>query len=163
ITGFREAPRLPYWVNAGVYVLGEEALERLPVRGDHERSTFPELARDGRLGGFRHEGLWLPINTPKDLLRAEEYCTAPSARHPPRARARSRLVARARDNRQARAEARRGARSTHRVPAAPGRRSPPSTRGACPRPAGRSPGACARTEGGRNLCVRLPSRPPVVP
>ena len=45
VTGFREAPRLPHWVNIGVYVLDEEALARLPERGDHEQSTFPELAR----------------------------------------------------------------------------------------------------------------------
>ena len=72
ITGFREAPRLPHWVNAGLYVLEEEALERLPERGDHEATTFPELAAEGRLAAFRHEGLWLTVNTPKDLRRAEE-------------------------------------------------------------------------------------------
>jgi len=73
VTGFREGPRLPYWVNAGCYVLDEEALERLPERGDHETTTFPELAREGRLRAFRHEGLWLTVNTPKDLRRAEEH------------------------------------------------------------------------------------------
>jgi len=75
ISGFREAP-LPHWVSAGVYVLEDEALERLPARGDHERSTFPELARDGRLGAFRHQGLWIPVDTPKDLEEAEEYYAA---------------------------------------------------------------------------------------
>jgi NDP-sugar pyrophosphorylase family protein len=70
---FREAPRLPHWVNAGLYVLEEEALERLPERGDHELTTFPELAREGRLAAFRHEGLWLTVNTPKDLRTAEEF------------------------------------------------------------------------------------------
>jgi NDP-sugar pyrophosphorylase family protein len=73
VTGFREAPLLEDWVNSGVYVLGEEALRRLPERGDHEESTFPELARDGKLRGFRHSGVWLTVNTPKDLRRAEEY------------------------------------------------------------------------------------------
>jgi NDP-sugar pyrophosphorylase family protein len=72
VTGFTESPRLPHWVNAGAYVLGEEALARLPERGDHEQTTFPELAAEGRLAAFRHEGLWLTVNTPKDLRRAEE-------------------------------------------------------------------------------------------
>jgi NDP-sugar pyrophosphorylase family protein len=76
ISGFREAPRLPHWVNAGVYVLDEVALGRLPERGDHEQSTFPELADDGKLFGFRHEGLWITINTPKDLQRAESHYAA---------------------------------------------------------------------------------------
>jgi NDP-sugar pyrophosphorylase family protein len=76
VTGFREAPRLPYWVNSGVYVLDAEALDRLPERGDHEQSTFPELAAEGKLFAFRHEGLWITVNTPKDLLRAEEHYAA---------------------------------------------------------------------------------------
>jgi NDP-sugar pyrophosphorylase family protein len=73
VVGFREAPRLPHWVNAGVYVLDDEAIARLPERGDHEQSTFPELAAEGKLYGFRHEGLWITVNTPKDLQRAEEH------------------------------------------------------------------------------------------
>jgi NDP-sugar pyrophosphorylase family protein len=76
VSGFREAPRLPHWVNAGVYVLDDEALERLPEQGDHEQSTFPELAREGKLYAFRHEGLWITVNTPKDLQRAEEHYAA---------------------------------------------------------------------------------------
>jgi NDP-sugar pyrophosphorylase family protein len=73
VRGFREAPALPYWVNTGLYVLEEEAIARLPERGDHESSTFPELADEGRLRAFRHEGLWLTVNTPKDLRRARDY------------------------------------------------------------------------------------------
>jgi NDP-sugar pyrophosphorylase family protein len=73
VTGFREAPLLEEWVNSGVYVLGEEALERLPEKGDHEQSTFPQLAAEGKLRGFRHAGVWLTVNTPKDLRRAEAY------------------------------------------------------------------------------------------
>jgi NDP-sugar pyrophosphorylase family protein len=76
VRGFREAPLLPHWVSVGVYVLGPEALERLPDRGDHERTTFPELAAEGKLAAFRHEGIWLTVNTPKDLRRAEERIAA---------------------------------------------------------------------------------------
>jgi NDP-sugar pyrophosphorylase family protein len=72
VTGFEESPRLPHWVSCGVYVLGRKALQRLPERGDHERSTFPQLAAEQKLAAFRHEGLWLTVNTPKDLRRAEE-------------------------------------------------------------------------------------------
>jgi NDP-sugar pyrophosphorylase family protein len=73
VTGFREAPLLPDWVNSGVYALGEEALARLPERGDHEQTTFPELAAEGKLYGFRHDGVWLTVNTPKDLRNAETF------------------------------------------------------------------------------------------
>jgi NDP-sugar pyrophosphorylase family protein len=76
VTGFEEAPRLPHWVSSGVYVLGADALARLPERGDHERATFPALAAQGKLAAFRHEGLWLTVNTPKDLRVAEEAVAA---------------------------------------------------------------------------------------
>ena len=73
VTGFREAPLLEHWVNSGVYVLGVEALELLPERGDHEQSTFPRLAEERRLHAHRHDGVWLTVNTPKDLRRATEF------------------------------------------------------------------------------------------
>jgi len=77
VTGFREAPQLEgRWVSCGIYVLGDEALSRFPERGDHETTTFPELASEGRLRAHRHDGLWLTVNTPKDLRVAEEHLAA---------------------------------------------------------------------------------------
>ncbi len=78
VLGFREKPRLPHWVSCGVYVLGAEALARLPEKGDHETTTFPALAAERKLRAFRHEGLWITVNTPKDLRVAREQV----ARHP---------------------------------------------------------------------------------
>lgn len=75
VTGFREAPRLDHWISCGIYVLADEALARLPEHGDHETTTFPELATEGRLRALRHEGVWLTVNTPKDLRVASEYLT----------------------------------------------------------------------------------------
>jgi NDP-sugar pyrophosphorylase family protein len=76
VTGFREAPLLEHWVNSGVYVLGGQALELLPEKGDHEQSTFPRLAEERRLHAHRHDGVWLTVNTPKDLRRATEFMEA---------------------------------------------------------------------------------------
>jgi NDP-sugar pyrophosphorylase family protein len=73
VQGFREDARVPYWVNCGNYVLSEEAIERFPDRGDHESTTFPELAAEGCLHAYRHEGLWLTVNTPKELRVAAEH------------------------------------------------------------------------------------------
>jgi NDP-sugar pyrophosphorylase family protein len=78
ITAFHEAAPLPHWANAGLYVLDEDALDRLPEQGDHEKSTFPGLAREGRLFAFRHHGVWLTVNTPKDLRLVEDFL----AKHP---------------------------------------------------------------------------------
>jgi NDP-sugar pyrophosphorylase family protein len=76
VTGFQEAGRIPYWVNCGIYVFSDEVIGRLPDKGDHETTTFPELVAEGRLRAFRHEGLWLTVNTPKELRTAEEHLTA---------------------------------------------------------------------------------------
>jgi NDP-sugar pyrophosphorylase family protein len=73
VHGFREGGQVSFWVNCGNYVLSPEAIERFPERGDHESSTFPELAGEGRLRAFRHEGLWLTVNTPKELRVAQEH------------------------------------------------------------------------------------------
>ena len=76
VNGFDESPKLPFWAHAGVHVLEPEAVERLPEKGDHERTTFPELAAEGRLFAYRHEGLWLTVNTPKDLRVADDHVRA---------------------------------------------------------------------------------------
>jgi NDP-sugar pyrophosphorylase family protein len=76
VSGFAEGGTIECWVSCGVYALGDEALARFPERGDHETTAFPELAAEGRLGAFRHEGLWLTVNTPKDLRLAQEYVSA---------------------------------------------------------------------------------------
>lgn len=76
VTAFREGGVLSEWVSCGAYVLGDEALALLPERGDHETTTFPVLAERGRLQAHRHEGLWLTVNTPKDLRAANEYVRA---------------------------------------------------------------------------------------
>ena len=76
VHGFREDASVPYWVNCGNYVLSDEAIERFPDRGDHESTTFPELAAAGRLHAHRHDGLWLTVNTPKELRVATEHVEA---------------------------------------------------------------------------------------
>jgi NDP-sugar pyrophosphorylase family protein len=76
VHGFREGGQVSFWVNCGNYVLTEEAIERFPDHGDHESSTFPELAAEGRLRAFRHSGLWLTVNTPKELRTASEHVDA---------------------------------------------------------------------------------------
>jgi NDP-sugar pyrophosphorylase family protein len=76
VHGFEEAGQVPYWVNCGNYVLSEEAIARFPDKGDHESNAFPELAAAGKLRAFRHDGLWLTVNTPKELRVAQEHVAA---------------------------------------------------------------------------------------
>lgn len=72
IDSFREKPELPYWINAGIYVLSREFFALLPDRGDHETTTFPQLASEGRLFGFKSSAYWRPVDSIKDLSEAEK-------------------------------------------------------------------------------------------
>ena len=76
VEGFSEGGRVPYWVNCGIYVFSPEAIERLPDVGDHETTTFVDLVREKKLYAYRHEGLWLTVNTPKELRTAGEHVAA---------------------------------------------------------------------------------------
>jgi NDP-sugar pyrophosphorylase family protein len=70
VTDFVEAPPSPYPINGGIYVFAGEIMDLLPDTGDHERSTFPLLAKQRRLAGFPIEGYWRAIDTAKDIREA---------------------------------------------------------------------------------------------
>lgn len=72
VVDFIESPTVNYQVNAGVYVCAPEFADLLPERGDHERTTFPGLARENRLAGFPlpQGAYWRAIDTAKDLTEA---------------------------------------------------------------------------------------------
>ncbi|WP_329443515.1 nucleotidyltransferase family protein [Streptomyces sp. NBC_01426] len=80
VLDFIEAPPSPYLINAGVYVFGPEFTELLPELGDHERTTFPRLARERRLAGFPlpQGAYWRAIDTAKDLTEAARELAAQS-------------------------------------------------------------------------------------
>jgi NDP-sugar pyrophosphorylase family protein len=71
IVAFEEKPLLPHWINAGLYVLAPDFFRRLPERGDHETTTFPDLAAEGKLFGYCSRAYWRTIDTFKDLTEAE--------------------------------------------------------------------------------------------
>jgi NDP-sugar pyrophosphorylase family protein len=77
VLDFIEAPPSPYPINAGVYVFSAAFAEMLPERGDHERTTFPRLARERALAGFPLPlgAYWRAIDTAKDLTEAARDLT----------------------------------------------------------------------------------------
>ena len=76
VTGFREKIELPYWINAGIYVMHRGIEPLLPELGDHETATFPALAEQGRLSALRYRGYWSSVDSFKDLRDAEEHLKA---------------------------------------------------------------------------------------
>lgn len=71
ITGFREKPELPYWLNAGIYVFDPSIRDLLPEQGDHEDTTFPRLAAEQQLLGYQSRAFWRTIDTIKDVSEME--------------------------------------------------------------------------------------------
>jgi NDP-sugar pyrophosphorylase family protein len=67
VIAFHEKPTLPYWINAGIYVLSREVIDRFPEAGDHETTIFPTLAEQRLLGAYRSRDYWRAVDTVKDL------------------------------------------------------------------------------------------------
>jgi NDP-sugar pyrophosphorylase family protein len=72
IAGFVQSPKLPYWINGGIYAFEPDVVELLPVKGDHEDTTFPQLAVDRRLAAYKIDGYWRGVDTVKDVKEAGE-------------------------------------------------------------------------------------------
>jgi len=73
ITGFREKPQGDGGrINGGFFVLSPPALEY--IDGDEtiwEREPLEELAAEGRLYAFVHDGFWQPMDTLRDKILLE--------------------------------------------------------------------------------------------
>lgn len=67
VTQFIEKGSLPFWINAGVYLFDRGIEPLLPDVGDHETSTFQDLAKQGKLRAYQSEMAWTSIESPKDL------------------------------------------------------------------------------------------------
>jgi NDP-sugar pyrophosphorylase family protein len=67
VIAFHEKPALPYWINAGIYVLSRAVIERFPEAGDHETTVFPALAEQRLLCAYRSRDYWRSVDTVKDL------------------------------------------------------------------------------------------------
>ncbi len=69
IIGFREKPRLNYYINAGIYIISEE-LKPIFSRhkeGDVEKLAFPEIAKSGLMNYYRENVFWQSVDSVKDL------------------------------------------------------------------------------------------------
>jgi len=69
---FAEKVDLPFWINGGVYVMQRSIEPLLPRQGDHEDSTFPDLARQGKLVALNSRRYWRAVDTHKDLNDASQ-------------------------------------------------------------------------------------------
>jgi NDP-sugar pyrophosphorylase family protein len=72
VVEFREKVEIPYWINAGIYLLERRIASELPETGDHETGSFPRLARAGKIAAYKTRAFWRSVDSFKDLREAEE-------------------------------------------------------------------------------------------
>ena len=74
ISSFREKPKGDgAWVNGGFFVLEPEIMNY--ITGDDtvwEKEPLMQLARDGQLAAYKHEGIWQPMDTLRDKHLLED-------------------------------------------------------------------------------------------
>jgi glucose-1-phosphate cytidylyltransferase len=74
VTSFHEKPDAAHgWINGGYFVLEREALDY--IGGDEtswERDPLEQLAAEGQLVGYRHNGFWSCMDTLKERNYLEE-------------------------------------------------------------------------------------------
>jgi glucose-1-phosphate cytidylyltransferase len=65
VTRFREKPQMDDWVSAGFFVFEPEFFDRIRNSDDVmlEHEPLNQLAAEGQLGAYRHEGFWQPMDT----------------------------------------------------------------------------------------------------
>ena len=73
VVAFREKVQLPHWINAGVYLFDRNIAPLMPELGDHEVTTFPNLASQGQISAFKSNHFWRSVDSFKDLREAEQY------------------------------------------------------------------------------------------
>lgn len=70
ITGFKEKPTLPYYINAGIYIIDGSIKDQFLAfdEGAVEKAVFPSLAKEGLLNYYMEEGaFWQSVDSQKDL------------------------------------------------------------------------------------------------
>jgi NDP-sugar pyrophosphorylase family protein len=74
VVRFEQKPRLNFYVNVGHYVFKTSVINRhFPDQGDMELQTLQNLADKRLVRGYPYNGVWLTINTMKDLIDAREH------------------------------------------------------------------------------------------
>lgn len=69
IINFKEKKEIPdSWMNAGIYHLEKEIIKKLPVKGDIEKTVFPDYAKKGLLNTIKFKNVeWFSVDSFKDM------------------------------------------------------------------------------------------------
>lgn len=69
IIGFKEKPKLDYFINAGIYIMSGNLKPVLfkHEEGDMEKLVFPQIARSGLMNYYKENVFWQSVDSIKDL------------------------------------------------------------------------------------------------
>ena len=74
IINFKEKKEISdTWMNAGIYHLQKEVLKKLPIKGDIEKTVFPDYAKIGMLNTIKFKNVeWFSVDSFKDMEECSE-------------------------------------------------------------------------------------------
>ena len=74
IINFKEKKEISdTWMNAGIYHLQKEVLKKLPIKGDIEKTVFPDYAKKGLLNTIKFKNVeWFSVDSFKDMEECSE-------------------------------------------------------------------------------------------
>lgn len=76
---FREKPQTDDFVNAGFFVFEPKVLDYLDDECVLEQAPLEQLAREGQLMAYKHEGFWQPMDTYREFTMLNEMWDSGSA------------------------------------------------------------------------------------
>lgn len=83
VSEFKEKPRGDgSWINAGYFICQPEVFNYIDAGDDvvFEQAPLTNLANEGELYTYKHDGFWMPMDTQRDKMKLNEMCdnkTAP--------------------------------------------------------------------------------------
>lgn len=72
VSSFAEKPVSNQWVNGGFFIFNKEIFEYLNADSILEREPLENLARNGELMAWKHDGFWHPMDTIRDTQHLNE-------------------------------------------------------------------------------------------
>jgi len=72
VESFQEKPQSAGWINAGYFVFEPEIFEYLEDNSILEREPMANLARDGQLVAYKHDGFFQPMDTYREMSMLNE-------------------------------------------------------------------------------------------
>jgi len=82
VEGFVEKPRSEHWINGGFFCFEPGAFDYIGADSVLEREPLENLAGEGQLAAYRHEGFWDCMDTYKDAVELNDLWSSGDAPWP---------------------------------------------------------------------------------